>query len=53
MIIAAREQVRFALPDPLFPFVALTLRAVPVSAGVVADGEVSAAVARIDMSAQS
>ena len=53
MIIAARQQVRFTLPDPFFLFVSLTLGTVTVSAGVVTDAHISAFVARIDMAPQS
>ena len=53
MVIAAGQEVLFALLDPLFLFMPLALRTMSVSAGIVTDGKVSAAVARIDMTTQS
>ena len=47
------KQLGFPVFNPFFAVFALTFRAVPVSAGVVADADVSALVTRIDMPAQS
>ena len=52
MIIGARQEVLFALLDPFFLFVSLTLWTMPVTAGVIADGKISATVARVYMAAQ-
>jgi hypothetical protein len=52
MIIGARQEVLFAFLDPFFLFVSLALRAMPVTAGVIADGKISATVARINMTTQ-
>ena len=48
-----RKQFVFPHPNPFFTVFALTFRAVTVSAGVVADADISAFVASIDMTAQS
>ncbi|SUX46379.1 Uncharacterised protein [Chryseobacterium indoltheticum] len=52
MVIAAGQEVLFALLDPFFLFVSLTLRTMPVTAGVVADGKISATITRINMTTQ-
>ena len=53
MVIAAGQEVLFTLLDPLFLFMPLALWTMTVTAGIVTDGKVSAAVARIDMTTQS
>src|ERR1700692_490086 len=52
MNVARREKFSPACRDPAFPRRSLTLRAVAVAAGVVRDGSMPAAGARIEMTAE-
>ena len=52
MDVARREKFSSACCDPPFPGRRLTLRAVPVAAGVVRDGAMPAAGALVEMTAQ-
>lgn len=51
MIIGTGQQVCFPLANPLFAFVALALRAVPVAAAIVTDVHRAARITRIYMTA--
>lgn len=46
------QKLGFSGPYPIFPVFAMAFGAVPVTAGVIADGDIAAAIAGIDMSAQ-
>ena len=52
MDVARREKFSSTCGDPPFPRRGLTLRAVPVAAGVVRDGAMPAAGALVEMTAQ-
>ena len=52
MDVARREKFSPTCGDPAFPGRGLTLRAVPVAAGVVRDGAMPAAGALIEMTAE-
>ena len=52
MDVARREKFSLTRGNPSFPGTRLTLRAVPVAAGVVRDGAMSAASAFIEMAAE-
>ena len=52
MVIAAGQEVLFALLDPLFLFMPLALRTMSVTAGIVTDGKISATITRINMTTQ-
>ena len=52
MDVAHREKFSSTCGDPPFPRRGLTLRAVPVAAGVVRDGAMPAAGALVEMTAQ-
>ena len=51
MIVVDRQQFLLPIPKPLVARSGLTLRAVPVAAGVIRDGLVPAACARVAMAA--
>jgi hypothetical protein len=52
VIIRHRQQLGFAIGEPLLGRGALALRAVPVAAGIVGDGRVGAVLAARDMAAE-